>query len=121
MKILLYTLPVALLVAYSQLIVKWRAQLGTTLNPDHKLLERFASYFSDIYILSGYFTALLGSLIWLIVIARIPLSIGFPIYIGSTFLLVMLGSWFFLHETISIARLLAALLILTGIILGTLK
>jgi multidrug transporter EmrE-like cation transporter len=121
MKILLYTFPVAVLVAYSQLVVKWRAQLGNTLDPDQKLLQRFIGYFSDGYIISGYFAALLSSFIWLIVIPRIPLSIGFPIYIGSTFLLVMLGSWLVLHETISLPRLLAATLILVGIALGTLK
>jgi multidrug transporter EmrE-like cation transporter len=121
MKILLYTFPVAVLVAYSQLVIKWRAQLGYTLDPDQKLLQRFIGYFSDSYILSGYFAALLSSFIWLIVIPRIPLSIGFPIYIGSTFLLVMLGSWLILNETISLPRLLAATLILVGIILGGIK
>jgi multidrug transporter EmrE-like cation transporter len=121
MKILLYTFPVAVLVAYSQLVVKWRAQLGNTLNPDQKLLERFIGYFSDGYIISGYVAALLSSFVWLIVISRIPLSIGFPIYIGTTFVLVMLGSWLILHETISFPRLLAATLILIGIILGGIK
>jgi multidrug transporter EmrE-like cation transporter len=53
-----------------------------------------------------------------VVISKISLSIGFPIYIGSTFLLVFIGSWFFLDESISLVRLLAALLILAGIILG---
>jgi multidrug transporter EmrE-like cation transporter len=121
MKVLLYTFPVAVLVAYSQLIVKWRAQLGNTLDPEQKLLQRFMGYFSDPYIISGYFAALLSSFIWLIVIPRIPLSIGFPIYIGTTFLIVMLGSWLILHETISLAKLMAATLILVGIILGMIK
>lgn len=121
MKILIYTIPVAILVAYSQLVVKWRAQLGSALNPDESSLNRFIGYFSDGFIISAYLAALMGSFVWLIVVSRIPLSIGFPIYIGSTFLLVMLGSWLLLGETISFARLLAAILILVGIILGAIK
>jgi multidrug transporter EmrE-like cation transporter len=85
---------------------------------DELFLDKFLIYFSDLYILSAYLIALLASLIWLVVISKISLSIGFPIYIGSTFLLVFIGSWFFLDESISLVRLLAALLILAGIILG---
>lgn len=118
MKIFLYTIPVALLVAYSQLVVKWRTQVGVDSVTATNTLGKFIVYFSDPYILSAYVSALLSSFIWLIVIQRIPLSTGFPIYIGSTFLLVILGSWMLLGETISPIRLLAATLILAGIILG---
>lgn len=118
MKIFLYTIPVAILVAYSQLIVKWRTQVGVDSAVTANTLDKFISYFSDPYIISAYVAALLSSFIWLIVIQRIPLSTGFPIYIGSTFLLVILGSWMLLGEAISPMRLLAATLILAGIILG---
>ncbi len=118
MKIFLYTIPVALLVAYSQLIVKWRTQANLKLDAVETTLDKFIVYFSDFYILSAYTAALLSSLIWLLVIQRIPLSTGFPIYIGSTFLLVILGSWMLLGESISPVKVLAAALILAGIILG---
>jgi multidrug transporter EmrE-like cation transporter len=121
LKIFIYTIPIALLVAYSQLVVKWRIQSGLLSQIEGNLLDRYIAYFSDIYIISAYLVALLASFIWLVVISRIPLSIGFPIYIGSTFLLVLLGSWMLLGETISPVRLLAASLILAGIILGGLE
>ena len=81
-------------------------------------LNKFIDYFFDPYILSAYVAALLSFFIWLVVIQRIPLSTGFPVYMGSTFLLVILGSWILLGESISPTRLLAATLILAGIILG---
>ncbi|MDT4291151.1 hypothetical protein RO575_16410 [Methylomonas sp. MO1] len=118
MRLLLYVLPVAFLVAYSQLVVKWRAQLGGVVSLDKDFIHKLVGYFSDGYILSAYATALLGSFLWLVVVSRIPLSIGFPVYIGVTFLMVMVGSWLFLGEPVSVIRMAAATLILAGIVLG---
>lgn len=118
MRLLLYVMPVAFLVAYSQLVVKWRSQFGGVVSLDKDFLHKLLGYFSDWYILSAYITALLGSFLWLVVVSRIPLSIGFPVYIGVTFLMVILGSWLFLGETVSPMRLAAAGLILAGIVLG---
>lgn len=118
MKIFIYTIPVAILVTYSQLIVKWRTQLGVVSNVNGSVFSKFIGYFSDPYIISAYFAALLSSFIWLMVIPRIPLSIGFPIYIGTTFFLVILGSWALLGEAISPIKLLAVSLILAGIVMG---
>lgn len=121
MRILLYTIPVALLVAYSQIVVKWRAQLGGVVQLDGSFFHKLMGYFADGYIISAYVAALLSSFIWLIVVSRIPLSIGFPVYIGITFLFVLLGSWLLLGESISFSRFLAAILILAGIIIGAAK
>lgn len=121
MRLLLYVLPVAFLVAYSQLVVKWRAQLGGVVSLDKNFIHKLAVYFSDGYILSAYAAALLGSFLWLVVVSRMPLSIGFPVYIGVTFFMVMLGSWLFLGESVSVTTMAAAALILAGIILGAME
>jgi multidrug transporter EmrE-like cation transporter len=121
LKIFIYTIPVTILVTYSQLIVKWRTSNAFMTQIDGSIIDRLIWYFSDYYIISAYLAALLGSFFWLVVISRIPLSIGFPVYIGSTFLLVILGSWLFLGEGISITKILASSLILTGIVLGGLE
>lgn len=118
MKFLLYVLPVAFLVAYSQLVVKWRSQFGEVVSLDKKFFNILFSYFSDWYIISAYLAALLGSFFWLVVVTRIPLSIGFPVYIGITFLMVMIGSWLFLGETVSTMKWIAAGFILMGIVIG---
>ncbi len=118
MKILFYTLPVSILVAYSQLIVKWRTNgLESNLNAS-TFFDKMINYISDPFIFSAYFSALLASIVWLLVVSKIPLSIGFPIYIGSAFLMVMLGSFLFLGETISNKQILAGGLIFLGILLG---
>lgn len=119
MRILISVFPIALLVAYSQIIVKWRTlQLGTVISENESFFGRIINYLSDPLLLSAYFTALLASFLWLFVVAKLPLVIAFPIYIGVTFVLVILGGWFFLSESLSPIRILAAGLILSGIALG---
>lgn len=119
MKIFLSILPIALLVAYSQLMVKWRTlRVDLTDHESAVSWSRVVHYLSDPLLLSAYGTALLASFLWLIVVARLPLVTAFPVYIGITFVLVSVGSWMFLSESISATKLLAAALILAGITLG---
>lgn len=119
MKILLLTFPVALLVAYSQVVVKWRMlNIGAIDMQNMPLMERMFKYLSDPVILSAYGAAFLSSLVWLYIITKLPLVLAFPVYIGITFVLVIVGGWYFLAETITLIRLASVTLILAGIILG---
>ena len=119
MRILLYVFPIALLVAYSQIAMKWR-MLGANaaeLQNVH-LVTRLLKYLSDPVILSAYTAALLASFVWLYVITKLPLVVAFPVYIGVTFVLVIIGGWFFLSESVSATRIVSVLLILAGIVIG---
>jgi multidrug transporter EmrE-like cation transporter len=119
MKIVIFVLPIALLVAYSQIIVKWRTlgSDGADMQNLH-LFARMLKYLSDPILLSGYVAALLASFVWLYVIEKLSLVVAFPVYIGVTFVLVIIGGWIFLAETINAMRLVSLLLILIGIIIG---
>lgn len=122
MKLLVLVIPIALLVAYSQLIVKWRTSAVSLPTSDSQsVVEKLFTYLLDPYIVSGYIAALAGSFLWLFVISKISLSIGFPIYIGITFLLVILGSWLILHEPITLTKLIAVMMIFAGVTLGAMK
>ena len=120
MKILFSTFPVALLVAYSQIIVKWRMNNRGGLDvPDPEAwLDRLVIYIFDPYIISAYAAALLGSFAWLFVIARLPLAVAFPIYQGLIFFMVVVGSSTLLGESMTPTKLLAISLILAGVVLG---
>lgn len=117
MKTYLLILPIALLVTYSQLIVKWRST-----SVEHTQAAGFGThllrFLTDPVILSAYGAALLASFAWLYVVTRLPLAVAFPAYIGATFVMVLFGGWFFLAETLSATKIIAALLILAGITLG---
>ncbi len=117
MKKYLLILPIALLVTYSQLIVKWRSN-GVEFLVSTRFTERIAIFLTDPVILSAYAAALLASFGWLYVVTQLPLTVAFPVYIGVTFVMVLFGGWFFLSETISVTKIAAFLLILCGIALG---
>ncbi len=116
MKNYLLILPVAFLVAYSQIIVKWR----TLRLPFESvgIIDFLVKLISDPVIFSAYVAALFASFAWLFVVTKLPLSIAFPVYIGITFVLVIFGGWFFLHEQFNLIKLAAILLIFFGIVLG---
>jgi multidrug transporter EmrE-like cation transporter len=113
----LLILPIAFIVTYSQLIVKWRstAMANVVASTFPQQLVRFLM---DPVILSAYAAALIASFAWLYVVTKLPLTVAFPAYIGTTFVMVLLGGWFFLGETLNTAKIIAVLLIICGIILG---
>lgn len=117
MRVLVATLPVALLVAYSQIVVKWRIGSIEVLEAS-SFLSRLIKFFGDPYIISGYAAALVASVAWLYVVTKLPLSVAFPVYIGVTFVMVLFGGWWFLSETVNATKVAAVLMILAGIALG---
>ena len=117
MKTYLLILPLAFLVAYSQLIVKWRANtMDNFAAPSFS--QQLIKYLTDPVIFTAYTSALLASFVWLYVITKLPLTIAFPVYIGVTFAMVLLGGWFFLSESLTTMKIFAVVLILSGIVLG---
>ncbi len=110
-------LPVSLLVVYSQLIMKLRASAISV--PDNIVIfQRLTIYLQDPFIISAYSAALLGSFVWLYVVTKLSISVAFPVYIGLTFGLVILGGRFFLEETLTPLKLFSVFLIFTGILIG---
>ena len=117
MKTYLLILPIALLVATSQILIKVRST-SIDQQPASSISGRLLEFAADPVVLSAYARALIASFAWLFVIARLPITIAFPVYIGVTFLMVVVGGWLFLAETISLEKAASMLLILGGIIIG---
>lgn len=119
MRILLFVFPIALLVAYSQIVMKWR-MLGTEAAEIQNihLFARLLKYLSDPVIVSAYAAALLASFVWLYVNAKLTMIVALPIYIGVTFVLVVTWGWLFRSESITAMRLMSVFLILVGIVIG---
>lgn len=110
-------MPIALLVTYSQLIVKWRSN-----SIEHTQATSFGThllgFLANPVILSAYVAALFASYAWLYLVTRLPLTVAFPAKIGVTFVMVLFGGWFFLAETMNATKVVAVLMILGGIALG---
>ncbi|MGH8037793.1 MAG: EamA family transporter [Stenotrophomonas sp.] len=59
-----------------------------------------------------------ATLLWLAVLARVPLSVAFPFY-GLTFLLVPTFAWWLLHEPIRPQTWLGGAVILVGVVISS--
>lgn len=120
MKLILAILPTMLLVVYGQLIIKWRvAALSSLANPADGALARLVSYLGDPYILSAYGAALASSMTWMFVVESYPVSLAFPLHIGLSVMAVVIGGIYLFGEPITLSRILAVLLILAGIAIGS--
>lgn len=117
MKSYLLILPIAALVSYSQIIVKWRISSTGPLST-WSFSRQLVTFVTDPVIISAYAAALIASFAWLYVVTKLPLTVAFPVYIGVTFAMVLLGGWFFLSEMLTATKLIAVLLIFSGIVLG---
>lgn len=113
-------LPIALLVTYSQLAVKWRVS-ATGASSETDFIQKLVRFASDPIVVSAYAAALLGSFAWLYVVSKLPLTLAFPIYIGLTFTLVAAGGWLFLSESLTVMKIFSVLLIFLGIVIGILS
>lgn len=60
-----------------------------------------------------------ATLLWLAVLARVPLSLAFPFY-GLSFLLVPAFAWWLLHEPIRPQTWLGGAVILVGVVISSL-
>jgi multidrug transporter EmrE-like cation transporter len=55
--------------------------------------------------------------LWLVVLARVPLSVAYPIAVGVTIAFSTLFAWLLLHEPMSLRLLLGLVLIVAGVTL----
>jgi multidrug transporter EmrE-like cation transporter len=55
--------------------------------------------------------------LWLVVLARVPLSVAYPIAVGTTIAFSTLFAWLLLREPVSVRMLLGLVLIVVGVTL----
>jgi hypothetical protein len=86
----LLILLIALLVTFGQLLVKWRAgSLGNMLVSSFP--HSFTKFVAHPVNLFAYAAGFIANLGWLYVVTKLPLTIAFPIYMGVTFVMILLG------------------------------
>lgn len=59
-----------------------------------------------------------ATLMWLAVLARVPLAVAFPFY-GLTFVLVPIFAWWLLHEPVRPQTWLGGVVILVGVVISS--
>ncbi|WP_158545934.1 multidrug efflux SMR transporter [Blastococcus sp. TF02A-30] len=55
--------------------------------------------------------------LWLVVLARVPLSVAYPIAVGATIAMSTLLAWLLLHEPMSVRLVLGLVTIVVGVAL----
>ncbi len=90
-------------------------QLGVLSLEPSDFIPLFLRVFTTPVIVAGFTLIFTGSLFWLAVISRVPLSYAYPL-LSSSYVVVVVASWLFLGEQITLQRMAGVLIICTGVI-----
>jgi drug/metabolite transporter (DMT)-like permease len=114
---ILIVLSTCLLTTYGQVVFKWRAIEAGPMPAalDEKILYLF-KIFMNPWVFSAILSAFFASICWMVAITKLPLSYAYP-FTSLSFILVMVASYLFFHETISLTKLIGFALIVLGIII----
>lgn len=109
------------LLSYSQLILKWRiSHLDVHVSSLKEVIPFIWRMVTDPWLFSGLSAAGLVLPLWLVCLSKFNLSYAYP-FLSTTFILVILGSFFLLGEAYSAKLVLGQVLIFMGVILITLS
>lgn len=79
------------------------------------LLSGLVRTFTNPFVLSGFTCVFLGSIFWLSVLSRLPLSLAYPL-LSVSYVLVVLSAWLLLKESISVDRMIGVFIIISGVV-----
>jgi drug/metabolite transporter (DMT)-like permease len=111
---LLLITSVLLAVAGQLLMKKGMMVFGTF--PVSQLISRIIPMFLNPFVFFGFVCFGFSSIIWLVVLSRLPLSLVYPM-VSIAYVLVALFSWLVFKETVSAARWAGVFVIILGVIL----
>lgn len=112
----LYILLTVVFAVSSQLIIKWQMS-KFSLEDSMNLYEKFIFALSMLlnpYIVLSIMLTLLSGLSWMIAMTKFDISYAYP-YTALGFVLILLFSYIFFHETISLHKIIGVSLIMFGI------
>ncbi|MFX0201954.1 MAG: EamA family transporter [Candidatus Hodarchaeota archaeon] len=115
----LYIFGTILLTVYGQLIIKWQVMVAGPLPIDTTgKLYYFLDLLTNPWVISALCGAFIAALCWVAAMTRYDLSYAYP-FVSLTFILVLVLSGLFFHESITIPKILGIMLIVSGVIIGS--
>ncbi len=115
----IYILGTIFFTVYGQIILKWRISgLGVQIPNDSTLYDKLlalSKLLIDPFILSGFVSAFVASLFWMIAMSKFDLTHAYP-FMSLAPALVLVFGFLFLAEAITIGKVLGLILISAGII-----
>ena len=115
----LYIAFTILLTVYGQVVIKWQV-LGAGAFPDateDKLRFLFVLLLNP-WVISAFAAALLASVFWMAAMTKLQLSHAYP-FMSLAFVLVLIFSGVFLHEPITLPKIIGIALIVAGLVVGS--
>ena len=108
----LLVLLAAALGAVANLLVKKGISLAGGFTPS---LSALLQLLRQPTLVGGLLLIGIASLLWLRILATQKLSTCYPLFVSLTYSLITIGSYYFLHESISIQKLIGLAVIMIGI------
>jgi multidrug transporter EmrE-like cation transporter len=115
----LYVSATVLLTVYGQLIVKWQvSRAGSLPDPLGEKLTFLARLVISPWMISVFVAAFVAALAWMAAMTRLELSRAYP-FVGLSFVLVLLLSALFFHESVTLYKAAGVALIVVGLFVGS--
>ncbi|MCU7835951.1 MAG: EamA family transporter [gamma proteobacterium symbiont of Taylorina sp.] len=103
---------------YGQLIMKWRMNgIAALPEPTIEKIVFLIKLVFDPYIFSGFVAAFIASLFWMAAMTKFEISNAYPIIVGGLAVLTSIFAIFFLKESFTLIKIIALLLIVSGVYL----
>jgi drug/metabolite transporter (DMT)-like permease len=113
-----YVAATVALTVYGQLIIKWRVlRHGHIPVSLHGKATFLTGLILDPWVLSALLGAFVAALSWMAALSRLELSRAYPA-MGMSFVMVLLLSGLLFGEALTAAKLIGAVLVVTGIVVG---
>ncbi len=112
-----YILLTILLTIYSQLVIKFKV-IELELMPVGKFekIIFFLNFLMNPWIISSILSTLISGLVWMIVLKKFDISYAYP-FLSLNYILIIIFSYYFFNENISLQKIIGSILIITGIII----
>jgi drug/metabolite transporter (DMT)-like permease len=115
---LLLLVAIAFTVSGELLLKAGMNQLGELNLEPSQAIPSLLRVFTTPIIVMGFTLIFTGSIFWLAVISRVPLSLAYPM-LSLSYIFGVAGAWIFLGEAVTLQRMIGVAIICTGVIVVT--
>ena len=117
--IILYIISSVSLSAFAQIVLKMgmsNAKVQNDLVIAGNLFEKLFIALTNVYVVAGISMYLLSMILWLVVLAKIDVSVAYP-FVGLGFIITMVLGFLLLNEQISTMRVMGTVLVVCGVLM----
>jgi multidrug transporter EmrE-like cation transporter len=115
----LFVAVTVLLTVYGQLIIKWQVgKAGEFPGTTRDRLAYFGDFLINPWVVSSLLAAFVAALAWIAALSRLELSRAYP-FVAASFALVLVLSAIIFDERMTAPKIVGALLIVAGLVVGS--